>query len=119
MDYKLVYINNIPVYARVAADPTSREQGLMGVSHLQPNEGCLFIFESPTYTSFWMKNCKINLQAVTILETGEIIDLHDMDYMNPYYIYKSSQPVKYVLEMSEKFFTNNDIKVGDLVKIEY
>lgn len=119
MDYKLIYINNIPIYARVAANPASREQGLMGVTRLEPNEGCLFIFESPTYTSFWMKNCMINLQAATILQTGEIIDIHDMDYTNPYYIHKSSQPVIYVLEMSEKFFTNNNIKVGDLVQIEY
>lgn len=119
MDYRLLYINNIPIIARLADTAATREQGLMGVTHLDPNEGCLFVFESPQVTNFWMRNCKINLQAVTIAHTGRIVDIHDMDYSKPYYVHKSSEPVTYVLEMSERFFTDHNIKVGDLVQIEY
>lgn len=119
MELRLIYLNNIPIYVRIAADAFSREQGLMGIANLEPNEGCLFAFEQDTYTSFWMKNCRINLQAATILESGEIIDIHDMLYTDPYYIHKSSRPVRYVLEMPEKFFTNHNIKSGDFIEIEY
>ena len=119
MTYRLLHIKDIPVIARVADCPTSREKGLMGVSHLAPNEGCLFCFGTEQHATFWMKNCKIDLQAIAINKQGQIVDIFNMKYADPYYIHKSSQPVTHVLEMPSEFFTNNNIRVGDSIKLEY
>lgn len=117
MDYRKLKIRDIPIIVTVANTPTLRERGLMGVERLSPNEGCLFCFGMPQYTNFWMRNCKINLQAATINQDGQIIDIHDMSHADPYYVHKSSQPVTYVLEMPEGFFTANKIAIGDKIDL--
>jgi len=119
MKYYSLKINKIPIYARLANTPSTREQGLMNIDSLEPNEGCLFVFDSDQLINFWMKNCKINLQTITIDSSGRIVDILDMKYEDPYYIHKSSCPVRYVLEMSEGFFTQNKITPGDQVEFEY
>ena len=115
--YKLIIINNIPIYARLANTPQLTEQGLMGVEKLGSNEGCLLCFGREVPASLWMKNCKINLQAATINSKGEIVDILDMYYKDPYVSHRASSPVIYVLEMPEGFFTKNNVKVGDRVRI--
>jgi uncharacterized membrane protein (UPF0127 family) len=85
----------------------------MGVAHLDPNEGCLLCFPNDTLGHLYMKNCKINLQAAMIDHKGTIIDILNMTYDDPYRIYTSRRPIRYALEMSENFFTNNNIEIGD------
>ena len=89
----------------------------MGVSELGHNEGCLLVFASESPATLWMKNCKMNLQAATIDNTGKIVDILDMYYADPYRVHYSSKPIRYVLEMKEGFFSKNRIKAGDIVKI--
>lgn len=115
--YKLLTIKNIPIYARLANTPTLTEKGLMGVDRLAHNEGCLLCFSGESIVSLWMKNCKINLQAATIDKQGNIIDIINMNYKNPYYAHHSSLPATHVLEMAEDFFTKNHIKVGDKIRL--
>lgn len=117
VSYKLITINNIPVYARLANTPQAVEKGLMGVEKLAENEGCLLCFSYDAPANLWMKNCKVNLQAVGITKAGEIVDILNMSHKDPYYIHKTSQSVRYVLEMSEGFFTKNNIKVGDKIRL--
>jgi len=117
LKYKLLFANNQPIYARVASSSAELAQGLMGVESLDTNEGCLLSFGHDTHCNLYMKNCKINLQAAMIDENGRITDIVNMYYNNPYYIHKSSTPVRYALEMSENYFTNKNIKVGDLIKL--
>lgn len=115
-NYQLLSINKIPIYAKVASTPEQLATGLMFVDSLDPNQGCLLSFGQNTYANLYMKNCKINLQAAMIDSQGKITDIVNMYFKDPYYIHKSSSPIKYALEMSESFFTHNNIKVGDLVK---
>lgn len=113
----LLNIKNIPIYARLASTPHEVQQGLMGVTHLDANEGCLLDFGFETPANLWMKNCKINLQAATIDNAGTIIDILDMDYQDPYRIHRSSRPVRYALEMNQDFFSKYQIKPGDKIRI--
>ena len=117
--YKLITINKIPIYARLANTPQAVEKGLMGVEALDSNEGCLLCFGYDAPANLWMKNCKINLQAVGITKAGEITDILNMTHKDPYYIHRTGQSVRYVLEMPEGFFTKNNIKVGDRVRIDF
>ena len=115
--YKLVIINDIPIYARLANTSELISKGLMGVQKLAYNEGCLLCFGNSVMASLWMKNCRINLQAATIDDNQTIIDILDMKYLNSNYIYRSSSPVSYVLEMPESFFTKHGIRAGNKVKL--
>lgn len=115
--YVLLTINKKPIFARLANTTASVRQGLMGVEQLDTNEGCLLDFQKPTDVRLWMSNCKMNLQAAMITEAGVIVDIMHMEYNDPYRVHPSSKPVRYALEMSEYFFTQNEIKVGDIVRI--
>ena len=115
--YKLITINNIPIYARLANTPQLCEQGLMGVEKLDSNEGCLLDFGRKVEANLWMRNCKINLQAAMIDEDGTIIDILNMSHEDPYRAHRSSQPVRYALEMNENFFTDNQIVPGEKIRL--
>lgn len=119
LKYIKIKICNIPIYARVCDTPELREKGLMNVERLEADEGCLFVLDRPQEASFWMKNCLINLQTAMILENKKICDIKDMYFSDPYCAHRSSQPVKYILEMPEKFFTNNNIAIGEELFFDY
>lgn len=121
MEQKIIQImvKEIPIYARVCNTPESRQQGLMGVEKLEPNEGCLFIFDQPQEVGFWMRNCKIDLQAVMCDEEKNICSLHDMFYQDPYQAHRSTKPILYVLEMPANFFTTNNIGLDDKLIFDY
>jgi uncharacterized membrane protein (UPF0127 family) len=89
----------------------------MGVADLQPNEGCLLCFGEAQPVGLWMKNCKVNLQAAAIDQLGNIIGLTSMNYKDPYYIHHMPSSTRYVLEMTEGFFTKNNIKIGDKIRL--
>lgn len=116
-NYKLLFINKVPIYAKVASSSEELATGLMFVDRLDPNQGCLLSFGYDTYANLYMKNCKINLQTAMINSCGIITDIVDMSYKNPYYIHKASVPIRYALEMPQDFFTTNLIQVGDTVRL--
>jgi uncharacterized membrane protein (UPF0127 family) len=113
--YILLSIGRNPIYASVANSPESLQKGLMGVSHLDENQGCLLDFGADTSVQLWMKNCKINLQAAMINSEGTIVDILNMSKDDPYRIHYACSPVRYALEMNDEFFTKKKIKVGDKV----
>ena len=116
-EYNLLFINETPIYARVAKTASELSQGLMGVSRLDPFEGCLLDFGRDQPVTLWMKNCKINLQAAMLDSNGLVIDIKDMNYQQPNVLHTSSLPVRYALEMSENFFTAQGVQVGDRLKL--
>lgn len=117
LEHRLLFANDQPIYARLASSSEELAKGLMGVEFLDQDEGCLLSFGYDSYANLYMKNCKINMQAAMIDQNGKITDIVNMYYKDPYYIHKSSTPVRYALEMSENYFTNKNIKVGDIVKL--
>ena len=117
VSYKLLSINNLPIYARLANTPESLKKGLMGVEKLGAQEGCLLDFGYPTVASLWMQNCKINIQTAMVDPNGTITEIVNMSYSDPTRLHRSSSLVRYALEMNEDFFTNNNVKVGMQVKL--
>lgn len=113
--YVLLSVGSRPIYASLANNSESLQKGLMGVEHLDENQGCLLDFGRDTAVQLWMKNCKINLQAAMISSSGHIVDIVNMSKNDPYRTHGSRLPVRYALEMNESFFTNNNIKVGDKI----
>ena len=58
----------------VAASPSQRSQGLMGVADLGSLDGMLFVFPADSDGGFWMKNTLIPLDIVFFTADGGFVD---------------------------------------------
>ena len=93
-----------------------RAQGLMFRKALCADCGMFFKFSSPKFAGMWMKNTFVPLDVAFIDRKGVITDIkpltpHDLDSV------VASKKVLYALEMSQGWFSNHNIKVGDQVII--
>mgnify|MGYP001558849798 FL=1 len=102
----------------LAANPAARERGLMGREHLGPDEGLLFVFETPERHAFWMKGMLIPVDIVWIagdtvvgvveraVPEGDLPDSARTLYFPPV-------PVDRVLEIAAGRAQEAGIRVGD------
>ena len=97
--------------AQVALSPEQRQIGLMLRKDMPQREGMIFVFEQPSKQCFWMKNTLLPLTAAFIADDGTIVNLVDM---KPHSLdaHCSDQPVRYVLEMNQGWFSKKGIKAG-------
>jgi len=89
----------------VADNSKTRALGLMGYSHLKPDEGMVFIFENYETHMMWMKNMLISIDIIWLDEEKEIVDIIPSIppcRNDPCPIYGPSAPSKYVLEISDR-----------------
>lgn len=99
------------IQTELATTPEQREIGLMHRTTLGAYEGMLFVFDSPATQCFWMKNTLIPLSVAFIANDGSIVNIDEMkpETLNPHC---SAQPVRFVLEMNQSWFTKHDMKAG-------
>lgn len=64
-----------PLTLAVAADPRSRELGLMCVTALKPGTGMVFVFPTDSEQEFWMKNTVTPLDMLWIASDGTVRDV--------------------------------------------
>lgn len=57
----------------IADTATRRQQWLMFTDELADDAGMLFVFETPSNYSFWMKNTKLTLDIIWLDESFEIL----------------------------------------------
>ncbi|MDQ7797944.1 MAG: DUF192 domain-containing protein [Candidatus Edwardsbacteria bacterium] len=104
------------LWAEVADNPRSREQGLMFRKTMPGDEGMLFIFEYPQMQSFWMRNTFLPLDIAFISEQGVIINILTMKPLDEGPRYRSLAPALYVIEANAGWFGQNGVKAGDRVR---
>ena len=97
--------------AQVALTPEQRQIGLMFRKQMPQQEGMIFVFEQATQQCFWMKNTLLPLTAAFVADDGTIVNLADMKPQTTN-SHCSAQPVRYVLEMNQGWFTKKGIKAG-------
>ncbi len=107
---------------KVAYSKQAQAKGLMGVTNLKDNEGMIFVYDEPSYLSFWMKNTLIPLSIAFIEADGKISAIYNMnvegakqDYELP--TYQSPTMVMYAVEAPLGWFTLNGIQKNDYVTI--
>lgn len=108
-------LNEHSVLAEVADTPSTRSQGLMYRQALEPNNGMLFVFDTPLRACFWMKNTQIPLSIAFITADGIISNIEDME---PFSLASvcPTQAMQYALEMEQGWFDKRSIQAGDKVE---
>ena len=99
------------IRAEVAADMSSRSQGLMHRKSLAPNAGMLFVFDEAAPHCMWMKNTYIPLSVAFIDAQGVIINIADMTPHSEQ-SHCAARPAVYALEMTQGWFAQRGIKPG-------
>jgi hypothetical protein len=99
------------IKAEVAADFSTRAQGLMHRKSLPPNGGMLFIFDEPAIHCMWMKNTFIALSVAFLDERGTILNIEDMQ-PHTEQSHCATLPALLALEMSQGWFARRGIKPG-------
>jgi uncharacterized protein len=84
----------------LADNPSRQAQGLMFVRVLPDMHGMLFVHESPTPISMWMKNTYIPLDMVFIDQRGRIQQIVEHATPHSLDIIRSKDPALAVLEIA-------------------
>ena len=100
--------------AEVADSSDERSVGLMNRKSLPGNHGMLFVFESDSQVSFWMKNTQIPLSIAFISSDGTIRQIEDME-PGSLASTVSRRNVRYALEMNRGWFEENGVGPGDVI----
>lgn len=99
------------IQAEVAADPASRQQGLMHRTSLAPNHGMLFLFEQAAIHCMWMRNTLIPLSVAFLNEEGLILNIETMEPLNDR-SHCAAAPARHALEMEAGWFDKKGVRPG-------
>jgi uncharacterized membrane protein (UPF0127 family) len=102
------------IKAEVAANTAQHEQGLMFREKLGPNEGMVFLFDTPASVCMWMKNTLIPLSVAFIGADGKIINIEDMQPQTTE-SHCAKKPARYALEMNHGWFRQKNIKPNSVI----
>ena len=98
----------------------TRERGLMYRTELPPDHGMLFLFRRPDLRSFYMKNCRIDLDLLYLNPDGTIAEMFAMTYPRPGQeipYYPGTVPAQYALELPAGTIQRLNLKPGDPVTL--
>jgi uncharacterized protein len=97
----------------VATTPAQHEQGLMWVRQLAPDQGMLFLLDSPRPMTMWMKNTYVPLDMVFADEAGKIVGIARNTIPLSTALISSPSNVAAVLEILAGESNRRGIAVGD------
>ncbi|ODS41869.1 MAG: hypothetical protein MSIBF_00450 [Candidatus Altiarchaeales archaeon IMC4] len=108
------------VDVEIADEPAERTMGLMYRDGLDKGRGMLFIFETESPYSFWMKNMKFPIDMIWINSAGGVVHI-EADVppctSDPCQSYTPKGSAKYVLEVPANFTRKRGVAVGDVCQI--
>jgi uncharacterized membrane protein (UPF0127 family) len=117
-----VTINSVTFAVRLAVTPDEQRVGLGGVTNMEEDEGMLFLYDKPLYSSFWMRGMKIPLDIIFILDDKVVGVFENLppaadEDVNPP-TWGGNLLSNRVLEVNAGLAEKYDIKVGDKVIIK-
>ena len=115
---------NLTFQCELADTYEERQVGLMNRETLDEDVGMLFVFDSPTTVSFWMKDTLIPLDIIFINATGYVVNIEEANPEPEVYDYlltryPSQGHVLYVLEINQGISATEGIVPGTYVELEY
>jgi uncharacterized protein len=109
-------VNSVQFNLEVACKDEDKKTGLMNRKSLAQDSGMIFVYDHEDYYAFWMKNTYIPLSIAFLDKNKKIVDIRNMQ---PHDLTPVATSVKaiYAIEMNLNWFTSNNIKIGDTLKI--
>jgi uncharacterized membrane protein (UPF0127 family) len=101
------------VFVEIVDDDRSRALGLMYRRSLGSDFGMLFVFDSSTIQSFWMKNTILPLDMLFVDERGRVVTIHRDTRPYSEQTYVSTKPALYVVEVNAGFSKAHGLQAGD------
>lgn len=104
----------VAVRVEIAETDAQRARGLMFRQSLPPNAGMLFLFQSATRSTFWMKDTHIPLSIAFADRRGRILKIMNMApcHADPCPIYDPKLAYRRALEVNQGAFRRWRVKVG-------
>ena len=107
----------------LAITPEQQKRGLMNIQGMPPvvlpqDQGMLFVYRREEMISFWMKNTTIPLSIAFIDKKGVITEIKDMEPGSRASV-RPERPAQYALEVNRGWFTKNNVRVGDKLKLSF
>jgi uncharacterized protein len=118
LDWVEGMLGDRPVRLMIARTAQEQQLGLMFFADLAPNEGMLFVYNSPRIMTFWMKNTLLPLDLIMLDEDLAIQEIifgmqpggSTPDHLLPRYI--SKKPARFALELPAGATTHFDLSEG-------
>jgi uncharacterized membrane protein (UPF0127 family) len=102
------------IQAEVANTTATRSQGLMQRKAMAEGAGMLFVFEQSAAHCMWMKDTLIPLSVAFIDESGQIVNVADMQPLDET-THCALRPARYALEMNQGWFKKRGIVAGTAI----
>jgi len=98
------------------------QRGMMFRDAVPDRTGMLFVFPDLEVRSFWMKNCRVPLDAIFMDDTGTIVSIRHMAVPDPYASgdppsYSSFKPAQFVIEIRAGEAARLGLAPGDQVDL--
>lgn len=107
-------INNQTFKLEVAKTEEEKQIGLSKHKKLSEDKGMIFIFDKPSYYSFWMKDMKFPIDILYI-NGDRIVTIYESQQVGSPIVVSPSEPSDKVLEIKAGLAKKYKIKLGDKV----
>ena len=105
--------------AYVANSTSSRERGLSVFRKIDKKQAMIFVFDTLSKYSFWMKGMRFPIDIVWINQEGKIVDIVSDIEPNTYpKMFTSKDDSMFVLEFNANTASELNIKIGDSCSFE-
>ncbi|MBB4583531.1 hypothetical protein GGE45_005905 [Rhizobium aethiopicum] len=104
------------VTLEVAASRKQRALGLMFRKRLSDGWGMIFIFPEPRFAKMWMKNTSLPLDMLFVDDGGIVQEIKQHLDANSETLIVSSEPTKYVIELSDGASAYLGIRAGSKIE---
>lgn len=102
----------------VVGTPEERAKGLSGRTGLALGEGMLFVFDTEAKYRFWMKDMLFSIDILWLSGDGKVVYLRENVSPATYpEVFAPNAPARYVLELPAGFVKDNNVVVGDIVRL--
>jgi len=100
------------IRAQISVTELETSQGLTGRNALAADEGMLFVFTEARQRYFWMPGVPINDDLGYFTDNGRLDEIAHLQAENRNEVPSRSDAIRYVLEMRENWFKENNITPG-------
>jgi len=118
---RIIFPDNFAVHVEIAADDSTRAQGLMFRDQLAPDRGMIFLFAQSGDYPFWMKNTLIPLDMIWIDDQKRIVHVASNVppcKADPCPSVPSGGNAKYVLEVAAGVAGRHALANGQTLRFE-